>query len=342
MPTTLRIGFFTPQLNVRGTCRAIYDYAHWAERELGYSSVILSTRNHFLSDDDTIRQFARRFQILWCDETPAEFEDRFDVLYEINAGDDTGIRVKCPHFVHVVYRCNALYADLTLMARPTELPHMVDLEPKPELGDFREVLGIPRDAVVFGRHGGKETFNVKFCKELMGRLVREHPHIHFCFLNADAFDDHPHIHILPASSNSTIKRRFIQTCDAMIVPEFHGHTFGLAIAEFAVHNKPLIILDRDPTNRVHLDITEGHAYIFNSGQSFIDQILHVADAVIGARATPALAPRTAARDYDAFKPLPVIRVFEACIAECIRRHRKQQSSWPGRRVRVHPRYKILR
>jgi hypothetical protein len=50
------------------------------------------------------------------------------------------------------------------------------------------------------------------------------------------------------------KNRFICTCDAHIEAGSLGHTFGLAIAEFSVNNKPIIAYTGQLWNRAHLDI----------------------------------------------------------------------------------------
>src|SRR5690606_1716942 len=98
----------------------------------------------------------------------------------------------------------------------------------------------PNNAIVFGRHGGIDTFNLQFCKSLISQIVREYPLIYFVFLNALAWDSHPNIIILPPTTDLDEKRKFICTCDAMIVPETLGHTFGMSVAEFSIHNKPVL------------------------------------------------------------------------------------------------------
>jgi hypothetical protein len=49
---------------------------------------------------------------------------------------------------------------LPRLRKPPVVPHIVSL---PELSeDLRAELGIPEDAVVFGRHGGVGTFSLDF------------------------------------------------------------------------------------------------------------------------------------------------------------------------------------
>jgi len=49
------------------------------------------------------------------------------------------------------------------------------------------------------------------------------------------------------------KAKFLDTCDAMLHARWHGETFGLAVAEFAVLGKPVITF-AESRERAHLEM----------------------------------------------------------------------------------------
>ena len=117
------------------------------------------------------------------------------------------------------------------------------------IGNMRAELGIPEDAIVFGRYGAYDQFDIPITHNAIYHTVNQsqNAHIYFIFMNtAPLFSQinndyyHPNIRYLPFSSNIRDKMRFINTCDAMIHARKSGETFGLAVAEFSLMNKPII------------------------------------------------------------------------------------------------------
>ena len=95
--------------------------------------------------------------------------------------------------------------------------------------------------LVFGRHGGAETFDLKFVQEVVQRVAEDMPERYFVFMNTDQFcASRPNIIFLEGAADVEEKERFINTCDAMLHARQSGETFGLAIAEFAVRQKPVL------------------------------------------------------------------------------------------------------
>ncbi|MDF3030498.1 MAG: hypothetical protein K0R03_1056, partial [Moraxellaceae bacterium] len=122
--------------------------------------------------------------------------------------------------------------------RVPAVPHIVTL-PETE-GDLRAELGIPADATVFGCHGGKECFDIPFVHRTVEAVLAERPDIWFVFMNIAAFTNHPRAVFLPGTADAERKVRFIDTCDAMLHGRKRGETFGLAVAEFSIRNKPVL------------------------------------------------------------------------------------------------------
>jgi len=126
-----------------------------------------------------------------------------------------------------------------------------------ETGSLRAELGIPQDAVVFGRYGGWETFDIGYAQETVTRVARRHRDRYFLFMNTQRFSDKtlPNIVYLPASTDPIDKVKFINTCDAMLHARKQGESFGLACAEFSIKNKPVLTCShRTIRERCHIEI----------------------------------------------------------------------------------------
>jgi hypothetical protein len=207
----------------------------------------------------------------------------FDLVYCIKHGqlDDTVFR-RTPFVVHCVFDMSQPHGRVYAAVSRTVansfgndlfVPHMVSLTPIPAvstgMASLRHVLHIPKDAIVFGRHGGMDTFNLPWFLECVNRLVDAHRHIYFLFMNTPQWRYHPQIVHIPAIANTVFKQRFIEACDAMVVPESLGHTFGLSIAEFQVFHKPIFCFDNGYLwNRAHVDILGTSAAYFSNDITF--------------------------------------------------------------------------
>lgn len=268
----MKIAFYVPDLSFRGTSTATWDYALYNEELLRNKSVILS---HDLKApthcSEMLDKFTTQFQLFFVSPSTLDIvleRESVEVLYVIKYGrkcDNEWVLSGLPG-VRTVIHCvfdmtephGAVYAGVSKSLSSKFgvdlfVPHMITL-PVSDKGDLRKELSIPKTARVFGRHGGKDTLNLAFAKELISELVRQYSDLYFIFLNADEWDSHPQIIYLPFTVDNDRKSQFIQTCDAMIVPETLGHTFGLSVGEFSVHNKPIICYNHNVWNTSHIDI----------------------------------------------------------------------------------------
>jgi hypothetical protein len=111
---------------------------------------------------------------------------------------------------------------------------------------MRAELDIPPGATVIGRHGGMDTFNLKICQEAVLQIADVRSDIYFVFMNTEKFSyenqewefRHNIIHCGRCCDPEQVDR-FIRTCDAMIHCRKKGEAFGMAAAEFSMHNKPI-------------------------------------------------------------------------------------------------------
>ena len=153
------------------------------------------------------------------------------------------------------------------------VPYMVHL-PDVE-GDMREELSIPKDALVFGRNGGWETFDLPFVKKAIEKVLSERSDIWFVFQFTQPFIEHERVIHLPGSSDMNTKVKFINTCDVMLHARQVGESFGLSCAEFSIRNKPIITYLNSP-ERNHID-TLGEKGIYFETESDILHILRNLD-----------------------------------------------------------------
>ena len=191
------------------------------------------------------------------------------------------------------------------------VPHMIDLPI--ETGNLRSSLGIPAEAIVFGRHGGSNTFNIKYVHQVIESVAQNRrscvegkPAIYFLFLNTDRFVQtiHPNIIFLPKTSDRRFIVKFINTCDAMIHARKEGETFGLSVAEFSTLNKPVITTNLGDQAHIHF---LGDKKILYQNSDELQRILESFDP-----------KEVSKRDWNAyrdFQPTTVMKQFEKIFLE---------------------------
>lgn len=277
----IKICFHTPQIDVRGTSDAIYWYGHYNETILNNKSIILVPEDSkFRNDEIAFLKFQNRFEIrFYKDKKDIDnIISDCDILYCIKYGKDDGIKSdKIKTVIHCVFDMSEPHGNVyaavskTLakkFRRELFIPHMIGLEPSITKENLRENLGIPQNAIVFGRHGGLDTFDLFFARLTISRIVRENSNIYFLFINTPVFDNHPQIIFLPKIVETSDKNKFINTCDAHIECGSLGHTFGISIGEFSVNNKPIIVYNGPIWNRAHIDILGNKGIYYQNEDEF--------------------------------------------------------------------------
>lgn len=249
----LNIGFWENQLGYRGTTVATFDYAYYNQKILGNKSFIFFPANYWGNDPEVIERFKRYFTVIpvnhFNEVDQHIIQHKIGVIYIIKAGDYDGqISKVAKNIVHCVFSCEYPQGDIYCSISPyvahnngqyPVLPHIVSLPKHDE--DMREMLNIPKDATVFGRHGGFEQFDIHFVQQTVYSIAKEHPNIYFLFVCTKPFAP-PLRNIIHLDKiiDPVVKRKFINTCDAMLWARCGGETFGLSIAEFSICNKPVL------------------------------------------------------------------------------------------------------
>jgi hypothetical protein len=251
----MKIAFFCPRFNERGTTVALYDYAHFNEIILNNESIIITQKDQEVglwSD-----RFTRRFQTFFYEKIeeidPFIAAQNITLLYMLTHGkrDKTAfLPKKCKTIVHCVFRsatphgdvyaCISDYVNKRSNTHFPVVPHIVHL-PESDY-NLRKELGIPQNAIVFGRHGGIDRFNLQFVHQTIKKVIRKRMDIYFLLLNTAPFLESPHKQVihLPPICDLEKKVAFINTCEAMLHARKDGETFGLAVGEFSIKNKPVI------------------------------------------------------------------------------------------------------
>lgn len=309
----LTVAFHGNRLGLRGTQVAIYDYARYNEELLGNRSIIVSPKEA-AHEAPAIERFAKRFEVALY-ENPTGLDDflertKADVCYFIKSGENDGILTRtCKNVVHAVFRHREPHGDIYAYisewlsnfmsdGQLPWVPHIVEMPASS--GNLRRQLGIPSDAIVFGRYGGVETFDIPFAQVAVREIAKIRPDRFFLFMNTAPFcAAAPNIIHLEGSSDPLVKRKFIDTCDAMLHARTSGETFGLAVGEFSVCNKPILSWSGSE-ERCHLEILGDKAITYSDANELVEHLM-------------TLVPDTS-KNWDCysaqFSPKAVMRQFE--------------------------------
>jgi hypothetical protein len=277
----LIVAFLSNKLTLRGTEIALYDYADNNEKILNNKSIIITrdynlVKNEFDVDKQAYDKFHDRFVVEYYSNT-TDLDNivlKYGIthLYIIKAGDWDGLlSSKCKNLIHCVFSTRVPHGSVysaigncvnnLCNTNFPVVPHMVYL---PETSkNLRETHNIPERAIVFGRYGGRESFNIPFVHNVIKNILSTRDDIYFLFMNTDRFYEHSNIIYLDGSSCMIHKRIFINSCDALIHARDRGETFGLTCGEFAICKKPVITYG-GVTENEHLLILKDKAVIYNN------------------------------------------------------------------------------
>ncbi|NCY20764.1 hypothetical protein EBX31_02260 [bacterium] len=278
----MKVAFHSRLLTERGSEGAMLDYARLNRSVLGNESVICLPDNPEFVGHPILKKWQEEFPILLYrskDELGRKLEkEGVEVLYLTKPGPWDGFLVPgVKNCVHAQFLCDEFHGDAYAYLSPWMSRVMTGREdsyvpffvPKLQCEEnLRGRLKIPISARVFGRHGGWDTFNIPFVRAAVTEHARGYPQDHFVFLNTEPIrgtERLANVHYLPATVDAEEKAKFLATCDAMLHARWHGETFGLAVAEFAVLGKPVITFEGS-RERAHLDMLGGQAQIYRNAE----------------------------------------------------------------------------
>ena len=275
--------FHEDQLSYRGTSNAIYNYALFNQKYLNNESIIIYQKNNKNNYIPAIEKFKNKFEVISYTKSN-EIDNivdktKADLFYAIKAGKNDGVEAKsCKTAVHAVFKYyephGNVYAYVSewLSKEMTNgfapfVPHMISVESTEQ--NLRSELGIPKDAIVFGRHGGETTFDIPFVKKQIIEISKKRKDIYFLFMGTNSFvfksflTPYKNIIFLPKSQDEIYKAKFINTCDAYLHARKQGESFGIAVGEFSICNKPIITWT-DSEEKSHIDILGDKALLYKN------------------------------------------------------------------------------
>jgi len=276
----MKVAFHSRILTERGSEGAMLDYARLNRVILRNESIICIPDRPGFTGSPLLQKWREEFEVI-------QYRNKYDlgrilekeaaeVLYLTKPGPFDGFLVPgVKNCVHAQFLCDEFHGDAyaylsSWMSQvmtgeknsfvPFYVPKLVSEE------SLRKELGIPEDAKVFGRHGGRDTFNIPFAQRAVAEHAKSCPEEHFLFLNTEPIrgtERFPNVHYLPATVDPVAKAKFLDTCDAMLHARWHGETFGLAVAEFAVLGKPVITF-AESRERAHLEMLGSAALLYRN------------------------------------------------------------------------------
>ena len=327
------VAFFSKHFCERGTDKTTFDYADYNETILGNKSYIICFNEYvirkygFASTKDFVKKkYFDRFEVFEISNI-SEIreilkEKRIKHFYVQSHGfhidifkfNNDYIWQDCKTIYHCAFgpmvrqgsseRCIVgSYLNKRFLKNLPVLPPIV--RPYKNMGNLRNQLKIPYDAIVIGRHGGKETFDIKFVKDAIRKVIKTNQSIYFLFLNTERFVDNERVIFLDPVDDDGLAL-FIGTCDAMIHARLDGETFGLAPAEFSAANKPVITYLKSK-DKEHLTILKDKAITYKNENELIAIFMNLKNI---------LATSNSWNAYQDFEPEKIMSIFaKICFSE---------------------------
>jgi len=297
----MKIAFHSYQLGGRGTEIALYKYAKYNKEILGNESIIVSTNSR---PSPTLKRFENEFKVVlypdvWISDGKNDSlrntlenicdKEKIDIFYALKGGENDGILPSNVNktLSHAIFIMDQPHGDIycgvsQFLAKKFNkdlyLDHIVENESHTN-EDLREILNIPKDAIVFGRHGGSDTFDLDFVHKNIIEILNIRSDIYFIFLGTNPFFNHKNIKYINWTSSIENKTKFINTCDAMLHARYIGETFGLSVAEFSIKNKPVLTwkptIIPDHYDIAHIDILKEKAIYYTSGEDLFNILKNI-------------------------------------------------------------------
>jgi len=284
----MKIGFYIDEMNLRGVANSTYLYALNNEKILKNKSIIFYNKKNFRNKNKVIKKFKKKFTCIGVSSFKEIelFKEKFDLnfLYTQKSGNkDNWISKKIRTIVHAAYPqtlneihgYNFAYVSEWLSHKFSNrkipfVPYIT--ESKKTKSNLRNKLKIKKEYLVFGCHGGDSSFDMKFVQTAVANVAHNRKDIFFLFLNINKFFHHPQVIFLKGTTDEDYKKRFINSCDAMIYGRSLGESFGMACAEFAVQNKDILSYKFN-RHRCHKYNSEQSKYFEYSSYQSLNKIL---------------------------------------------------------------------
>ena len=284
----LKVGFYLRELNFRGIANSIFIFAKTNQTILRNKSIIFYNSTALDNKTEAINKFKKTFKTIKVSSL-SELEKinkklKLDYVYFQRDGAKDEIVNNSKNIIHAVFPQNPFqhhgskYAFISRWLSKTCSNNKFPFVPLPvELlknnQNLRNKLKIPKNAKVFGYHGGETSFDLIFVRDAIKKVVKQNNNIYFLFMNIKKFFNHKKAIFIKGTFNQTQKVKFINTCDAMLHARSLGESFGLSCAEFAIKNKPILTYGYC-RQRAHFEICKNNIIPYYSYKDLNTKILN--------------------------------------------------------------------
>ncbi len=296
----LRIGFVDHAFSYRGTSRAILSYATGLAGIYGVESSIFFLKDEPRNSWDLIRRTVREGMIgVYPVSSLTQIRKDLDWVYYVTAASASEILELRTHwvpksarlFVHQVgFQPPTRLSEGDIHAYTSQwqsyyfsggtepvLPYVIPSALRRSSIDghshLRYAMGIPADAVVLGRHGGPDTWNLSFANYAVAEALQDRDDLYFIFLGTPRFINHPRALFMESTTNQKEIVEFIDACDAMLHCRWEGETFGLACAEFLARSKPIITWTNS-RERHHIYLADQSCIFYDDGEDLKHKLIN--------------------------------------------------------------------
>ena len=290
----MKIGIHCDQFDGRGSGKVPLDYGLALQSHFGYTPIFITSAH---SPNEGLLKINTKFKsIIYNNTNPIEIkqslekiidQEKLDYMYMVKSGqNDRKTPSNCKTGIHCVFLMTephgTVYAGVSSwIARKFNqtkfVPHIIkNINPTENL---RHKYNIPNSAIIVGRCGGMDTFNVEFVKSAIKIVLEHRKDIYFMFLSTNKFIEHERVIFIPWVETEQEKFNFIHTADVMLHARHGGESFGLACGEFSIANKPVItwsgLGDNWPHDRNHIEILDDKVIIYNNEQELVDILFNI-------------------------------------------------------------------
>ena len=242
-------------MNYRGVANQTYQLAVYNKKILKNKSIIFYNKKNHRNKKDVIIKFKKKFILNGIKDFQEinNFKEKYklEYVYTQKGGHKdnwntneikTLVHAAYPQKLSQIHGYKYAYVSEWLSKKFSNgkipfIPYMVEVDKTKN--DLRKKLKIDSKQIVFGCHGGESSFDLIFTHDVIKKIVKTKKNITFLFLNINKFYDHPKIKFLKGTTDEVYKKKFLNTCDAMIYGRSLGESFGLACAEFASQDKSI-------------------------------------------------------------------------------------------------------
>lgn len=265
----MNIAFWDNCLCERGTSLGLYNYAYYNETILNNKSFIFYDRNHIHTKQQIVEKFKKRFIVHDTDNFKEvdQYLKEYKIthIFIIKAGNiDSRISKVAKNCIQCVFNCFQPHGDVYCsiheyiqgnFGKYPVIPRIITLPDSNN--NLRQTLNIPDNATVIGGYGAETCFDIKYVQDIVYKVAQQNSTIYFLFANFNRFcPSIVNIIHLPMIVEHIDKTVFINSCDAMLWARSDGETFGQAIAEFSIQNKPVFVTQciKHPESNMHMKL----------------------------------------------------------------------------------------